>query len=300
MRQLLDEAHGVRDQHAWTGFRLQRAHGGVERREQLVLDQHLAAGQRTHQRGFSGVGVADQRHPQLVAPGGAALVAIALHRIQLLLQFRQPVAYLAAVQVERGFAGTWPLLPSAAGRGLAHPGCHVFQPRHLHLKLGFPGVCVAVEYLDDDAGAVQHLGAGRAFQVAYLAWRQLVIDDHVFRFPGAVRGRPGGAGSLAGIVETLPRLGFWRRRHRPDHPGAASQRGQFGELAAAEQQPRTGALASLRDRGSHLVAQGFYQPPELLQAGVVRGVVDILCLYADKDSQRDRGFGLHDRQTSTN
>ena len=45
-----------------SGLGLQRAHRGVERREQLVGDQHLAAGERAHQRGLAGVGVADQRH----------------------------------------------------------------------------------------------------------------------------------------------------------------------------------------------------------------------------------------------
>ena len=89
VRQLLDEADRVRDQDARPGLRLQRAHGGVERREELVRDQHLAAGERAHQRRLAGVGVADQRHPQLVAPRGAAVVAVALDRRQLLASARR-------------------------------------------------------------------------------------------------------------------------------------------------------------------------------------------------------------------
>jgi len=46
---------------------------------------------------------------------GAALVAVALHRFQLFPQLREPVADLAAIEVERAFAGTRPLLPTATG-----------------------------------------------------------------------------------------------------------------------------------------------------------------------------------------
>ena len=66
--------------------------------------------------------------------------------------------------------------PPPAG-GLPHAGRDVFQPRHLHLQLCLAGVGVAVENLDDDAGAVQHLGAGGALQIADLARRELMIDD---------------------------------------------------------------------------------------------------------------------------
>src|ERR1700736_32940 len=44
VRQLLDEPDRVRDKHARLRFRLQRAHRRVKRREELVHDQHVAAG----------------------------------------------------------------------------------------------------------------------------------------------------------------------------------------------------------------------------------------------------------------
>ena len=114
MRQLLDKADRIGHEHAGLGFRLQGTNGRVERGEQLVLHQYLTAGEGLHQGGLAGVGVADQRHAKLVAAGGAALVAIALHRVQLLLQLREPIADLAAVEIKGGFAGTRALLAPAA------------------------------------------------------------------------------------------------------------------------------------------------------------------------------------------
>ena len=49
MRQLLDEAYRIGHEHAGLGLRLQGTHGRVERGEQLVLHQHLAAGEGPQQ-----------------------------------------------------------------------------------------------------------------------------------------------------------------------------------------------------------------------------------------------------------
>ena len=48
VRQVLDEADGVADQHARHALGLEGAHGGVERGEKFVFDQHLAAGECAH------------------------------------------------------------------------------------------------------------------------------------------------------------------------------------------------------------------------------------------------------------
>ena len=194
MRQVLDEADRVGDEHARPGHRLQGTDGGVQRGEQLVLHQHLAAGERPHQGGFSRIGVADQRDPKLVTAGGAALVAVALHRVQLLLQLGKPVADLAAIEVQGAFTSARALLPAAAGRGLPHAGRHIFQARHLHLKLRLASVGMAVEDLDDDAGSVEHLGAGGALEVADLAGREIMVDDDEFGLAACASGS-GSAGS---------------------------------------------------------------------------------------------------------
>ena len=61
VRQLLDEADRVADEDARLRLGLERADGGVERGEELVLDVNVAAGQRAHERGLAGVRVADER-----------------------------------------------------------------------------------------------------------------------------------------------------------------------------------------------------------------------------------------------
>jgi hypothetical protein len=76
---------------------------------------------------------------------------------------------------------------------------------------------VAVEDLDDHAGAVEHLGAGRPFQIADLAGRELVVDDHELG-PAGASDRLGRGRQPRRALEPLPRLGFRRRRHRADQP----------------------------------------------------------------------------------
>ena len=104
MGELVDEADRVRDQHARPCCRDERADGGVQRREQLVGDVHLAAGERPHQRRLSRVGVADQRDPAHV-PAARALRALLLgQRRQIAGQFGDAVADLPAVELQTGLA----------------------------------------------------------------------------------------------------------------------------------------------------------------------------------------------------
>ena len=157
MRQLLDEAHRVRDQDARLRLRLERAHGGVERREELVLDEHLAAGERPHERRLARVGVADERDAELVLARVAAVLLLLLDRRELLAQLRDAVADLAPVELDRGLAGALAALALLAARRLAHPRRDVVEARDLHLEPRLAAARVAVEDVDDDAGAVEHL-----------------------------------------------------------------------------------------------------------------------------------------------
>jgi hypothetical protein len=175
--QVLDEAHRIADQHAGHAFRVQHAHGGVQRGEELVGDQHLAAGEGPHQGGLAGVGVADQRHrgeALAFLAAGALGLALDLHRVDFLLQLGDAVADLAAVQLGMGFAGTpadaaalAPLGPGQLGH-LAQARRHVAEAGDFHLGPGRAGAGVAVEDLEDDHGAVHHLAAHFDFQVAGL------------------------------------------------------------------------------------------------------------------------------------
>jgi hypothetical protein len=165
---------------------------------------------------------------------------------------------------------------------------------------------VPVEDFDDDAGTVQHLRAGGAFQVADLAGRQLVIDDDEFRPAGGcgdgIRPIQSGLGRLdrrGRAFESLPGLGSRGWRHRADHPGATGQRRQFRQLAAAQQRPGAGAIALLRHGADHLVAQRLHQASKFLKAGFVRDLIDVRRLDANEDGERNWRFGLHGGSRST-
>ena len=177
VRELLDEPHGVGHQDAGRRFRPQRPHGGVEGREKLVGDQHVAAGERAHERGFAGVRVADQRDPELVPARRAALLVVALDGVELLLQLGAAVPDLATVEVDVGLARPDPALPSTAARRFPQARKDILQAGHLDLQFRLAAPGVTMEDFHDHPGAVEHLRAGRALQVAGLARRNLVVDD---------------------------------------------------------------------------------------------------------------------------
>ena len=74
VRQLLDESHRVGQEHGLAAGEVQTARGGVERREQPVLDEDPGVGQSVQQGGLAGVRVADDGD---VAEGGTS-TALAL------------------------------------------------------------------------------------------------------------------------------------------------------------------------------------------------------------------------------
>src|SRR5262249_59025907 len=115
VREVLDETDSVADEHAWDSLRVEGAHRGVKRREELVRDQRLALRQRAHQGGFARVCISDERHagetPALLPPGALRL-ALRPHRVELLLQLGDAVADLAPVELAVR-------LPAAAAAGTA-------------------------------------------------------------------------------------------------------------------------------------------------------------------------------------
>ena len=304
VRQLLDEADGVGDQHPRLCLRLQRAHRGVQGCEQLVLDQHLAAGERAHQRRLAGVGVADQRDPQLIAASRAALVAVALDILQLHFQLGEAIADLAAIEFEIGLARTGALLPPAA-RGFPQPRRDVFQARDLDLQLGLAAVRMTMEDLDDDAGPIQHLRAGGALEVAGLARRDFMIDNHEVRLRRRLRIGRARAGIrlvlvgffvsfLVGVFKTLAGLRLALYRHRSDDAGPAGQRREFLEPPFAEHGAAADRIALLRDRYDDFVAERLHQTAQFLDACRMRDVIDAGNLDGDEDRTRNGRLGVHD------
>ena len=125
----------------------------------------------------------------------------ALDLRELVLELGDPIADPAAIELERGLAGALAADAAAhavaAAAALAQPRARgSLQPRDLDLQPGLAGAGVAMEDLEDHAGAIEDVGAGRLLEVALLGRRQVVIDEHDLR--AGLRGRrAGGRGRFA-------------------------------------------------------------------------------------------------------
>ena len=95
----------------------QPARRRVERGEQLVLGQHVAAGERVEQRGLAGVGVADDgdhRQPRARRARARRPAALLAEAVDLALERGDALARAAAVDLELRLAGAAPA--DAAGQ----------------------------------------------------------------------------------------------------------------------------------------------------------------------------------------
>ena len=196
-----------------------------------------------------------------------------------------------------------PLLPPAARRRLPQARRDVLQPRDLDLQLRLAAVRMTMEDLHDHAGAIEHLRAGRALEVACLARRDLVIDDHELRLRPRFRIRLDLRGIrllLVGVLKALAGLRLLRDRHRSDDARPAGDRREFLKPPLAEHRRAVDLVALLRHRADDLVTERLHQTAQLLEARGVRDVVDARELNADEDRARNGRFGFHDRGGSTN
>ena len=118
-----------------------------------------------------------------------------------------------------------------------------------------------MEDLDDDAGAIEHLRAGRTLEVARLARRDLVIDDHELRLRRRLRIRLDLRGIrllLVGVLKAFAGLRLLRDRHRSDDAGPAGDRREFLEPPLAEHRPAADPVALLRHRADDLVTERLH------------------------------------------
>src|SRR5262249_30739510 len=144
VRQLLDEADGVRDQNRRVGLRGQQAHRGVERSEQLLGDVDLATGPGGRQRRLTRGSVAVQRPPRQLAAAAAADLGVALDLGQLVAQLGDAIADAAAIELERALAGALATDATAdavlAAARLAQARRQVLEARDLDLQPRLAGL----------------------------------------------------------------------------------------------------------------------------------------------------------------
>src|SRR5260370_881588 len=70
---------------------LPAAGAGVERRKELVLGQHVAAGEYVQERALASVGIADERHGHSIAATGDLALLAALDALQFAAQIVDPL-----------------------------------------------------------------------------------------------------------------------------------------------------------------------------------------------------------------
>src|SRR5450631_1268667 len=115
---------------------------------------------------------------------------------------------------------------------------------------------MAMEDLHDHASPIEHLRTGCTFEVACLARRDLVIDDHELRLRRRLRIRLSRRAIrllLVGVLKTLAGLGLLQDCHRSDDACPAGDRREFSKPPLAEYRPAVDRVALLRHRADDLV-----------------------------------------------
>jgi hypothetical protein len=200
---------------------------------------------------------------------------LALNRRKLGPQLGDAIADLAPVELQRGLARAAAGLAFFARRRLAQARRGIRQARDLDLQARLAALGVAVEDLDDHAGAIEHLRARGALQVPGLARREVVVHGHQRHLR---------LGHLVGLVvlrrrallPASPGLADLPQRQRGAAlAGAAGQLGELGQLALAQHRGRGQVVAGLGHAPRDPVAQGLHQPAKLGEARVELGLAHL-------------------------
>ena len=163
VRQVADEPDGVGQQDVAAAAELPAAGAGVERGEELVLDQDARVGQGVHQRALAGVGVADERDGRHVAPAGDLALLARLDLGELGLEVLDAVRDEPAVFLElllaRAADADAALVARQVGPHPLEPGQGVLELRQLDLEMGLVRPGPGGEDVEDDLGPVDDLDA---------------------------------------------------------------------------------------------------------------------------------------------
>ena len=176
-----DEAYGVRQQEGQV-VEDHLAHCRIERREELVLGEDLAFGDKVHQCRFADIGISHERHAYQLSTVGTLHGHLAVDLLEVLLQFGDAVAHDTAVGFDLAFAGA-----AARARAAALPfdvrpqtgqtGQHVFVLCQPHLRLGVGRLRTRKENIENQARAVENTAGHRPLDIAGLRRRKFVVED---------------------------------------------------------------------------------------------------------------------------
>ena len=140
--QLLDEADRIGEEHPPAAGQGHSSRRGIEGGKELVLHQHVGAGQGVEERGFAGVGVADQGDDGDGLPLAAlpVLPAVGTHIFQFPTQMGNAPANLSLIHLQLCFTGAAQPDPP----GAAAAGCAAGLPRQVRPGAGQPWQAVFV------------------------------------------------------------------------------------------------------------------------------------------------------------
>ena len=256
--QLLDEADGVRPDGPASFGEAHAAGGGVQGGEEFVVRIDAALVGRGPDEGveqgrFADVRVADERHVRH-GHGLAPLAldaALAPHPLDASLEVLDAPADVAALVLELALAG-------AAGADAAdllretapsagEPRQHVGELGQLDLELALASAGAPGEDVEDEPGAVEHLGAGRRLEGLLLGGGQVLVEDD-------------GARAVA-----------------------ARRVGDFLDFAFADQERGIEPLQPLGHDVRDDAASGLGEPPQLLDA-LLHRAAGALELQPDEDN----------------
>src|ERR1700730_2728759 len=187
----MDEADRVGQHHRHLAGKPQAPNGRVEGREGAVGGFDAGLSERIHQRRFSRIGIADQRHGRIgnLEPAPALDRARTLDIAEPLAQASKALAYAAAGDFELSFAGAADA--DTAARGAAAAGLaremgplarqarlQIGELRDLDLELALQRARALGENIEDELAAVDHAQLQFLFQVARLRGAERVIENH--------------------------------------------------------------------------------------------------------------------------
>src|ERR1043166_7674404 len=183
MGNLIDEADGVGQHHALAARQAQRAYRWIERREELVLGDDPGVRQRVHQRRFTRIRIAHERHRGVrhFEPLAALDRAGLLNGREALLQLSDPLADTAAIDLELRLAGAARADAAAQARQVRplarQPRAHVFELRELDLELALIAARALRENIENQLAPVDHAKLERALEVALLRGCQVFVKN---------------------------------------------------------------------------------------------------------------------------